>query len=155
MKKLQSALEYLTTYGWAILIIAIILGAFLYLGVFNPGTFINSQCIMPADFSCLTSVLQQSGVLLVNLQQNTQYTINITSMGCNTQAIYSTMIIGQNGILTISANKTFSLIQCYNGTTAYSAKPGTVFNGYLLVNYTDLQTGFKKTSIGTLVEKVV
>ena len=35
----QSAMEYLMTYGWAILIIAVILAAFFELGVFNPYTF--------------------------------------------------------------------------------------------------------------------
>ena len=36
--KAQSAMEYLMTYGWAILIIAVVLGALFELGVFN-GTF--------------------------------------------------------------------------------------------------------------------
>lgn len=36
--KLQSAMEYLTTYGWAILILAIILTALYGLGVFSLGT---------------------------------------------------------------------------------------------------------------------
>ncbi len=38
-KKSQSAMEYLMTYGWAILIIAVVLGALFQLGVFNAGTF--------------------------------------------------------------------------------------------------------------------
>ncbi len=37
--RLQSAMEYLMTYGWAILIIAVVLGALFQLGVFNAGTF--------------------------------------------------------------------------------------------------------------------
>ena len=37
--KAQSAMEYLMTYGWAILIIAVVLGALFQLGVFNAGTF--------------------------------------------------------------------------------------------------------------------
>lgn len=36
-KKTQSALEYLMTYGWAILIIVIVGAALFALGVFNPG----------------------------------------------------------------------------------------------------------------------
>ncbi|MCL5239337.1 MAG: hypothetical protein M1286_02610, partial [Candidatus Marsarchaeota archaeon] len=39
MSKAQSAMEYLMTYGWAILIIAVVLGALFQLGVFNAGTF--------------------------------------------------------------------------------------------------------------------
>ena len=38
-KRAQSAMEYLTTYGWAILIIAIILVAFFALGVFNGNAY--------------------------------------------------------------------------------------------------------------------
>ena len=34
--RLQSAMEYLMTYGWAILIIAVVLGALFSLGIFNP-----------------------------------------------------------------------------------------------------------------------
>ncbi|MCL5239472.1 MAG: hypothetical protein M1286_03310 [Candidatus Marsarchaeota archaeon] len=37
--RLQSAMEYLMTYGWAILIIAVVLGALFQLGVFNSATF--------------------------------------------------------------------------------------------------------------------
>ncbi|MCL5239678.1 MAG: LamG domain-containing protein [Candidatus Marsarchaeota archaeon] len=38
-RKAQSAMEYLMTYGWAILIIAVVLGALFQLGVFNASTF--------------------------------------------------------------------------------------------------------------------
>ncbi len=38
-RKSQSAMEYLMTYGWAILIIAVVLGALFQLGVFNAGAF--------------------------------------------------------------------------------------------------------------------
>ena len=40
MPKAQSAIEYLITYSWAIIIIAITLGAIYSLGLFNPGNFI-------------------------------------------------------------------------------------------------------------------
>ena len=35
-KKAQAAMEFLMTYGWAILIILVALGALFYLGVFSP-----------------------------------------------------------------------------------------------------------------------
>jgi hypothetical protein len=38
-KRSQSAMEYLMTYGWSILIVAVVLGALSFLGVFNPMTF--------------------------------------------------------------------------------------------------------------------
>jgi len=39
MQRAQSAMEYLMTYGWAILIIAVVLGALFQLGVFNSSSF--------------------------------------------------------------------------------------------------------------------
>ncbi len=49
-KKAQAAMEFLMTYGWAILIILIALGVLFYLGVFNPKT--PSTCIAAAPLSC-------------------------------------------------------------------------------------------------------
>ncbi|WP_088820199.1 LamG-like jellyroll fold domain-containing protein [Candidatus Mancarchaeum acidiphilum] len=37
--KSQSAMEYLMTYGWAILVIAVVLAALYSLGIFNPSSF--------------------------------------------------------------------------------------------------------------------
>ncbi|MFH0961872.1 MAG: hypothetical protein V1820_04275 [archaeon] len=42
-KKGQGALEYLITYGWAILIIVIIGGALFALGVFNPSSWVSNK----------------------------------------------------------------------------------------------------------------
>jgi len=44
--KAQSALEYLMTYGWAIIIIAVVLAALVNLGVFTPSppTAIPGSC---------------------------------------------------------------------------------------------------------------
>ncbi len=38
-KKIQSAMEYLMTYGWAILVIAVVLGVLYSLGIFSPSNF--------------------------------------------------------------------------------------------------------------------
>ncbi len=38
-RRLQSAMEYLMTYGWAILVIAVVLGVLYSLGIFSPSNF--------------------------------------------------------------------------------------------------------------------
>ena len=38
-KKGQAAMEYLMTYGWAILIVIIVAAALYALGIFNPATY--------------------------------------------------------------------------------------------------------------------
>lgn len=50
-KKSQSAMEYLMTYGWAILVVLIALGALFYLGVFTPS--VPSTCQFNTPFVCI------------------------------------------------------------------------------------------------------
>ena len=56
--KAQSAMEYLMTYGWAILIISIVLGSLFSLGVFSTSSFASTACIPSSGYSC--SITQYS-----------------------------------------------------------------------------------------------
>ncbi len=49
-KKGQSAMEYLMTYGWAILVIVVVVGALYAMGVFNPSASTPPQ-VSSSDFS--------------------------------------------------------------------------------------------------------
>ena len=51
-KKGQAALEFLTTYGWAFLIILVMIGALAYFGVLDPSQFISQRCQVSAPLSC-------------------------------------------------------------------------------------------------------
>ena len=48
--KAQSAMEYLMTYGWAILIVIIVAAALYALGIFNPATYTGR---IPTGFTTL------------------------------------------------------------------------------------------------------
>ena len=48
----QAALEFLTTYGWAFMVILVAIGALSYLGVTNPDRFIPERCISSQGISC-------------------------------------------------------------------------------------------------------
>jgi len=53
MKKAQAAMEFLMTYGWAILVVLIAIAALAYFGVLNPGRYLPSSCNMPPGLSCV------------------------------------------------------------------------------------------------------
>ena len=77
--KAQSAMEYLMTYGWAILIIAVVLGALFALGIFS-GTTSGSSCNAAVGFFCQNPVLLPNGNLTVTIGQNfgpTHYNIGL------------------------------------------------------------------------------
>ena len=70
-RKAQSAMEYLMTYGWAILIIAVVLGALFSLGVFNGQNFV-SACVASSGYLCQSPTYSHTtGQLLVSVGQNT------------------------------------------------------------------------------------
>jgi hypothetical protein len=86
-KKSQAALEFLTTYGWAFIVILTAIGAMTYLGVLNPIIFIPDKCFFGTDFECKDSrlVISQStndhfaDFILVNSIGDT---IAVTSVNC-------------------------------------------------------------------------
>jgi len=56
-KKGQAALEFLTTYGWAFLVILIMIGALSYFGVLNPTKYVPDSCRFSAPFTCDNAVI--------------------------------------------------------------------------------------------------
>jgi hypothetical protein len=155
--KAQSAVEYLTTYSWAIITIAITLGALYALGLFNPGAFISNQCIFPANFGCINDFFYSNGIINLNIEQSTPTQINVTAIGCNTSGIASNMTLfqGANQIyIPIGGNSTFAT-NCYANGSIFMTQPGTLYEGYVIMNYTNLQTGFQHVLIGRVIEKAI
>ncbi|MGC8567850.1 MAG: hypothetical protein ACP5RP_02090 [Candidatus Micrarchaeia archaeon] len=135
--RLQSAIEYLTTYSWAILIIAVVLAALYSLGLFNASTYVQSVCSLPAgEFSCSNIEFNQSGTLLFTLYQNTQSPMNITGIGCGTNQTPKISAIKPQIMLQPGRSVTIA-VSCYSGTTKYTGGMGSIFNGYLAINYTE------------------
>ena len=62
-KKLHSAMEYLMTYGWSILIIAVALGALYSLGLFNGISSGGTACVASSGYYCQSPTLNTSGYL--------------------------------------------------------------------------------------------
>src|SRR3989344_3962590 len=62
----QSALEYLVTYGWAILAIVIIAAVLWYTGVFNPSKFRGgNECGGFGSFTCIDQVITTTSATIV------------------------------------------------------------------------------------------
>ena len=58
MKRGQTALEYLITYGWAILIILVVLAVLWYYGVFDPSKYAGETRTCPSNFQITASALE-------------------------------------------------------------------------------------------------
>ena len=51
-KKGQAAMEFLMTYGWAILVVLVAIGALAYFGVLSPSRFLPSSCTVAPGIGC-------------------------------------------------------------------------------------------------------
>jgi hypothetical protein len=52
MKRAQAAMEFLMTYGWAILVVLVAIGALAYFGVLSPARFLPESCTMAPGIGC-------------------------------------------------------------------------------------------------------
>ncbi len=51
-KKSQAALEFLTTYAWAFLVIIIMISALAYFGILSPSKLLPDRCNFGAEIGC-------------------------------------------------------------------------------------------------------
>ena len=77
--KAQAALEFLTTYGWAFLIILVMIGTLAYFGVINPSRILPSRCTFSSEFSCSDHLLKANEVR-VKLKNNLGEPVELTSV---------------------------------------------------------------------------
>src|SRR3989338_423825 len=54
----QAALEFLMTYGWAILVVLIVIGALSYFGVLNPTIMLPEKCTLQMGLYCKNHLMQ-------------------------------------------------------------------------------------------------
>ena len=64
-KKVQAALEFLISYGWAIIVVLIIIGILAHFDVLSPDMFLPQKCILPSGIACLDYRVESSRVILV------------------------------------------------------------------------------------------
>lgn len=87
MKEGQAALEFLTTYGWAFLVILIMIGTLAYFGILKPSRLLPDRCSVGPEFECLDFQLSSTdNTIKVRLKNNIGEPINIDSIGISTEA---------------------------------------------------------------------
>ncbi len=154
----QSAMEYLMTYGWAVLIIGVILGAMFNLGVFSSSSLAGTSCLGATGFTCQNPSMIPTGVITFLFGQATgkpMYNVQfecVASTGANnlpnpsnafnSMASTGAMLPYSDSGNTLSNGQsiTVSALQCYdtNGNLITSLAVGAAYSGYVYINYTTL-----------------
>jgi|SRR3989344_1183527 len=73
MKKGQGALEFLMTYGWAFLVILIMIGALAYFGVLNPSKLLPDKCVFGPNVIC------SQGEFVIKKADTATLTVNLVN----------------------------------------------------------------------------
>lgn len=81
----QAAVEYLMTYGWAILLLIIVIGALVASGALTPSYFVSEECYLGPNLPCSFVVYKDSALdaemhILMNVSNGFPYEIRITRM---------------------------------------------------------------------------
>ena len=135
-KRSQSALEYMMTYGWAILIIVIVAVILYSMGIFNPSSSVSSTVTGFSGLGSVTAECTANGVLRISVGDSTGNLINVTGITAKDPSITKTANFKPNS--TVDPNP---LIR--SGTSYIFSVPnicpsaGTHYAITVAVNYTE------------------
>jgi hypothetical protein len=135
-KRAQAAMEFLMTYGWAILIILVAIAALAYFGVLNPTRYVADICTLPVPMACRDfSVSESNGLQIVfvngDAEEITITQIEATAEGyeCDSGVITETVASGESVILEVAPGLCTSLSATQDKVktplkVSYTAKSG-------------------------------
>ncbi|MCW6160183.1 MAG: YncE family protein [Candidatus Micrarchaeales archaeon] len=123
----QSAIEYLTTYGWTILVVIIVI-ALLFV-ITKPSA--GSNCIPESGYSCTSPALNASGYLEVTFSENLNLgNITVTGLQCTTGPVTPSTFQAADYVLEPNTYSNL-IVHCPISSGAI----GNSFSGYLWIQY--------------------
>jgi hypothetical protein len=149
-KKGQAALEFLMTYGWAILVVLVSIGALAYFGVLSPERFLPAKCTLQSGITCLDHKATGSGAstgFTAFLQNNLGQDIDQIVVGAGGCGNYPGTV-GSTGVATMAngGQGTFFIPCTFTSTSKYS--------GQLNVSYRIVETGITHNNVGSVVTRI-
>lgn len=148
MKKGQAAMEFLMTYGWAILVVLVAIGALAYFGVLNPNRFLPASCTIGPGLGCddhrVTATTTQ--LVLRNGLGDDLTAVTIAIAGCTASAEADSDDAWNDGTVLGGADG-ITLTSCSNGAA------GSRYKGDVTVTYTS-GSGITHTVTGELTTRV-
>ena len=121
-KKGQAAMEFLMTYGWAILVVLVAIGALAYFGVLSPSKFLPVSCTIEpgigcsGDFKVTASSVQ---LMLTNGKGESMTGVTVGATGCATSG---SMTWADGTVLSAGNSTGVTLTGCSNGAVGDRVK---------------------------------
>jgi len=148
-KKGQAAMEFLMTYGWAILVVLVAISALAYFGVLSPGKFLPSSCTITSGMGCddfkITPTTAQ--LVLRNGMGKDLHSVSVSLGSCTS----STEADGDDNwkeASVLGGTDGITLTNCSNGVT------DTRFKQDVNITYSTADANVTHTVVGTVTTKV-
>ena len=148
LKKSQAALEFIMTYGWAIMAVLVAIGSLAYFGVLSPGNFLPSKCQLQPGLACIDHKAHDifgfgNGYVAVSVQNSLGYDMNnvkIAVTGCKDGTTEGTIKNGDPATVLSGTGCTFTNKKKFSGDINI-----TYQNSLTLINHT--ATGTIRTRV--------
>ena len=144
----QAGLDFLMTYGWALLVIVLIIAALFALGIFDIGSFLGSKATGFSQIGVVGWTLDSAGALTLMLENHAGKSITLTEVN----AVYRGQTLTYVANETVANGKRTGIIAL--GTYPVVDPTGTTSTVAVTMTYTDPDTGFVYSDAGTLTGKV-
>lgn len=73
----QAALEFMMTYGWAILVVLAAIGALSYFGILNPSRYTPDMCMGTTGFSCAGKPIVDNESIMFSMINGLGYRVKL------------------------------------------------------------------------------
>ncbi len=135
-RRSQSALEYMMTYGWAILVIVIVAAVLYSLGIFSPSSSLSTTITGFSNLGTVNAVCLGGTSFTISMGDSTGYPINITQINLTSSSGKTTyspnILIQPNSIqtVTVPSSSLCSPGARYSVSAVISyLEPGQIFPG--------------------------
>lgn len=154
-RKGQAALEFLMTYGWAILVVLAAIGALAYFGVLSPSNFLPETCAATSGAACLGKPVISSNSVIFTLTNGVGQTISLDNANTSKPAAGS-IAFCDKGLTSCASNSTKQWSDGTDATFIYvPTTPLTnSFKGVFQLNYTNANSGLKESVVVNVAGKV-
>jgi len=112
-------MEFLMSYGWAILVVLVVIGALAYFGVLSPQKLLPDKCTFPPGLVCEDYSLSTAGGVQMVLSNGMGKTISIADIEVIDAADPSAIVCAPGGLTpqTVANGARSSTITCGAGST--------------------------------------
>ena len=141
-KKSQAALEFIMTYGWAILVVLVAIAALAYFGVLDPGRFLPAKCTLQSGIACLDHKATATA-LVVYIQNSLGFDVTVdrvTASQCTA--------LGSQGTLSNGGTATYTF------PTPTCTNPGSRYSGQFNITYTLIASGVQHINQGQITTRI-